>query len=280
MKTALSLSLLAATLGPALGPALAQAQSITPTESTILLYEQAGGFLLGAEKRVYTNYFNSLRTRFIGVEVALDYPAAAAGFELTIGCQMTRPDARVISGIWKIGMPIRTGSTHAVDANIMFGAGKEGWQTGIYKVTCAGPKPLGETFFQMSPGPSLLGDSEFRLKEVKFFPTGSALMPQAQREYQDRFSDSKATRIGIELTFLHPAGNKAGAVPIDCYVLPGVGRILGVMHGVYEFEATATGGSVAMGIGWDEPGHWSRGEYLAVCQIHGRPFAVERFTVW
>jgi hypothetical protein len=49
---------------------------------------------------------------------------------------------------------------------------------------------------------------------------------------------------------------------------------------VYQFEASATAGAVAMGLGWEQPGHWSKGEYLAICQIHGRPIAVERFMVW
>jgi len=276
MKPALKSLLIAGILSPAAAPA----QSITPTRTTILLYETAGGFVIGAEKRVYASYYNTLRTRYIGVEVTLDYPAAAAGFQLAIGCQMTRPDGKVIDGIWKIGMTIRAGSTHSVDANTMFGAGNAGWQTGMYKVTCAASRPLGEVDFQMSPGPSLLADTELRLKEVRFFPTGSTIMPLAQRKYQDRFSSAEATRVGIELSFLHPASTQGGAVPIDCYVLASIGRILGVMHAVYEFDKSATSGSVATGLGWDQPGQWSNGEYLAVCQIHGRPIAVERFTIW
>lgn len=276
MKAVLSRLLLAG----ALAPAVAQAQSITPTQATIGLYEQPPGFVLGAEKRVYTLYFNTLRTRSIGVEVTLDYPAAAVGFELTIGCQMTRPDGKIIDGIWKIGMPIKAGSTHSVDANTMFGAGKDGWQTGIHKVTCAASRLLGEVSFQMSPGPSLLADAEFRLKEVKFFPTGSKLNAPVERNYQDRFSGSEATRIGIELSFVHPGWTKSGAVPVDCYYLATTAWVLGTMSAVYELEPPASTGTVAMGQGWDQPGRWSKGDYLAVCQIHGRPIAVERFSVW
>jgi len=276
MRAALSRLLLAGTLAPA----LAQAQSITPTQVEIRLYEQAGGIVPGQSQRVYTNYFNTLRTRFIGVEVNLDYPAAAAGFELSIGCQMTRPDGKVISGLWKIGMTIKAGSTHATDANTMFGTGKDGWQTGIFKVSCSGSRPLGETQFQMSPGPSLMADGELRLKEVKFFPTGPKIQPAAERHYQDRFSGSEATRIGIELTFVSPGWTKSGAVPIDCYYMPTTGYILGVMNMVYNLEPGVTTGTAAIGLGWDQPGHWEKRDYLAVCQIHGRPIAVERFTVW
>ena len=86
MKPALKSLLIAGILSPAAAPA----QSITPTRTTILLYETAGGFVIGAEKRVYTSYYNTLRTRYIGVEVTLDYPAAAAGFQLAIGCHRLR----------------------------------------------------------------------------------------------------------------------------------------------------------------------------------------------
>jgi hypothetical protein len=275
MRTMLSRLMVAG----ALVPALAQAQSTTPTPATIRLYEQPSGNVLGAEKRVYTSYFNTLRTRYIGVEVTLEYPAAAESSRLSVGCQMTRPDGRAIDGIWKLGMTILAGSTSAVGANVMFGAGRDGWQTGIHKVTCAGAGPLGEVSFQMSPGPSLLADLELRLKEVRFFPTGPRINPIGQRSYQDQFSASEATRIGIELSFLHPGLTKGGAVPIDCYVLAGIGRILGVMNAVYEFEPASTSGSVAVGLGWDQPGQWARGDYLTVCQMHGRPIAVERFSV-
>ena len=194
MKTALSLSLLAGTV-----PVLAFAQSGVPTQATISVYEQPGGQVIGADKRIYTNYFNTLRTRFVAVAVTLEYPAAALASRLSVGCQMTRPDGRVIDGIWRIPLDIGAGSTRAVGANVMFGAGKDGWRTGVYKVTCAATSSLGITFFQMSPGPSLLGDLEFRLADVKFFLTAAQVAPAAQREYSNSFLASEATRIGIEL---------------------------------------------------------------------------------
>ena len=276
MNAALSRLILAGTLVPA----LVQAQSINLTRTTIRLFEQPSGFVLGAEKRVYTSYFNTLRTRYIGVEATLEYASAASSFKLGIECQMTRPDGRVSDGIWKIGVDIQAGSTRAVDANYLFGTGKEGWQPGIYKVTCAASRPLAETTFQMSPGPSLLADTEFRLKDVRFFPTGAEVTPLAERNYQDRFSGSEATRIGIELTFVYPGLSKSGEVPIDCYYLASTGYVLGTLSFIYKLEPPATSGSGALGLGWDQPGRWSKGDYLAICQIHGRPISVDRFTVW
>jgi hypothetical protein len=276
MKAALSRLILAGTLVPA----MVQAQSISLTRTTLRLFEQASGFVLGAEKRVYTSYFNTLRTRYIGVEATLEYAPAASTFKLGIGCQMTRPDGKVSDGIWKIGVTITAGSTRAVDANYMFAAGNDGWQTGVYKVSCSASRPVAETTFQMSPGPSLLGDTEFRLKDVRFFPTGAQLMASAERKYQDSFSSAEATRIGIELSFVYPGLSKSGEVPIDCYYLSSTGYSLGTMTVIYKLEPPATSGSGALGLGWDQPGRWSKGDYLAICQIHGRPISVDRFTVW
>jgi len=261
-------------------PAWAQAQSITPTGTTIRLFEQTSGGVLSAEKRVYTYYFNSLRTRYIGVEVTLEFAAAAASFRLAVGCQMTRPDGKVIEGIWKIPVDIQAGSTRAVGTNYLFGAGKDGWQAGIHKVTCSASRPLGETSFQMSPGPSLLASTEIRLSDVRFFPTGSKVTPLAERHYQDSFSGAEVTRIGIELSFVHPGLSSKGEVPIDCYYLASTGYVMGTLSFAYALEPPATSGTGAIGLGWDQPGKWAKGDYLAICQIHGRPISVDRFTVW
>jgi len=276
MNAVLSRLLLAGTLVPG----LVQAQSVNVTQTTLRLFEQPGGGVLGAERRIYTSFFNMLRTRYIGVEATLEYTAAATSFKLGISCQMTRPDGKVIDGIWKIGANIVAGSTRAVDANYLFGAGKEGWQAGVYKVTCSASRSLGETFFQMSPGPSLLADTELRLKEVKFFPTGTQLIAPSERRYLDRFSSAEATRIGIELTFVHPGLTKSGEVPVDCYYMPSTGYVLGTLSFTYKMEPPATSGTGGVGLGWEQPGHWTKGEYLAICQIHGRPISVDRFTVW
>jgi hypothetical protein len=264
---------------PAAAP-LVQAQSVNLTGSSIRLFEQGPGFVLGPERRIYTSYFNTLRTHYIGVEATLEYTPASAAFTLAIGCQMTRPDGTVIDGIFKIPARVAAGSTSAVDANALFGPGKAGWQPGIYKVTCSATRQIGETSFQMSPGPSLLADVELRLKGVQFFPTGARLTPQAERQYLDRFASAEATRIGIELSLVHAAPGRSGEIPIDCYYLTPSGVVLGTLNLEYQLEAAATGGTVARGIGWDQPGHWSKGDYLAVCQIHGRPISVDRFTVW
>ncbi|MGB5131981.1 MAG: hypothetical protein WBO00_05165, partial [Steroidobacteraceae bacterium] len=40
----------------------------------------------------------------------------------------------------------------------------------------------------------------------------------------------------------------------------------------------ATSGYAGLAMGWDSPGKWSDGYHTAVCNIRGRPVAVERFS--
>src|ERR1043166_3956036 len=130
---------------------------------------------------------------------------------------MTRPDGTVVPGLFRIGARIAAGSTRTDDANVMFAAGREGWQTGVYKVTCAASRPVGDASFQMSPGPSLLVELELRLKQVQFSPSGTRSSPPGQRAYLDTFSSAGAPRLGLELGFVQAAAGKRGEVPVDCY---------------------------------------------------------------
>ena len=261
-------------------PKVAPAQSITLKSGSIRLFAQPSGFVLGSEKRVYTSYFNSLRTQYVAVEATLEYAPATEAVTVSIGCSMTRPDGRVIDGIFKIPARIAAGSTRAVGANALFGPGKEGWQKGVYKVLCSASRPVDSTSFQMSPGPSLLGDSELRLASVKFFPTGKDLPAVAGRKYDDRFSSAETSRIAIELSFVHQAFAKDAETPIDCYLLNSASTVFGRLNFSYKPEPGATSGTAASWIGYDQPGKWPTGDYLAICQMHGRPISVDRFTVW
>src|ERR1043166_2031322 len=124
MKSVLGRSILALTLTPV----LLQAQSVNVTRTTLRLFEQSSGFVLGSEQRVYTYYYNTLRTRLVAVEATMEYAAAASTFQLSVGCQMTRPDGKVVDGIWKIGVTITAGSPRAWGWEKVFRGGREGWR--------------------------------------------------------------------------------------------------------------------------------------------------------
>ena len=110
--------------------------------------------------------------------------------------------------------------------------------------------------------------------------TSGALPARDQRQYATRFSGRKTSRIGVELEFTHAAADSAISIPVDCYYYPPNGRVMGPIIFNYEPAAHATNGYAALAMGWDKPGKWSDGYHTAVCNIRGRPVAIERFSVY
>ena len=193
-----------------------------------------------------------------------------------------RPDGRTVTGMFRIPVDIQAGKTVSTGANTMFGAGPSGrWTEGTYHVRCAaGARALGETTFQMTANPSDVAGAEVHVTAMRFFPTGAQLAVVTDRKYSDRFSPEQTTRIGVELSFAHPALGKATEIPVDCYYFAPTGRTMGPMSFSYQPAPDSTGGVAAMGIGWDQPRQWTGGNYTAVCRINGRPVAVGRFAVY
>jgi hypothetical protein len=266
-----------------LAPAPSSAQ-LNLTGATVRLYEQDGGFVLDESRRMYTTRFDALATRYIGVEIALTHAAATAGAagRVAVSCDEVTPDGRTITGMFKIPVDVQAGQTRSTGANTLFGGGRDGrWLEGSYRVRCSwGSRALGETAFQMTVNPSDVAGADVHATAIRFFPTGAQLTGLADRTYSDRFSPEETTRIGVELSFAHPALGKALEVPVDCYYLMPNGRTMGPMSFPYKPAPDSTRGQAAMGIGWDQPKQWPGGNYTAVCRINGRPVAVARFAVY
>jgi hypothetical protein len=254
------------------------------TGTTIRLYEQDGGFVLDESRRMYTTRFDAVTTLYIGVEVTLTHAAAPPGAagRLAVTCDEVLPDGRAIRGMFAIPVDIQAGKTLSTGANTLFGAGPPGrWPEGTYRVRCAGGgRALGETSFQMTANPPDVPGAAVRVTGIRLFPTGAQLPAAADRKYSDRFSPGTTTRIGVEVSFAHPALGKALEVPVDCYYFTPNGGTFGPMSFPYKPAPDSTSGHAAMGIGWDQPGQWPGGNYTAVCRINGRPVAVERFVLY
>src|ERR1051326_2044173 len=277
------------------------------TGTTIRLYEQDGGFVLDESRRMYTTRFDAVTTLYIGVEVTLTHAAAPPGAagRLAVTCDEVLPDGRAIRGMFAIPVDIQAGKTLSTGANTLFGAGPPGrgregthrgrspggggapagragrWPGGPYGVRGAGGGgALGETSFQMTATPPDVPGAAVRVTGIRLFPTGAQLPAAADRKYSDRFSPGTTTRIGVEVSFAHPALGKALEVPVDCYYFPPNGGTFGPMSFPYKPAPDSTSGHAAMGIGWDQPGQWPGGNYTAVCRINGRPVAVGRVVLY
>jgi hypothetical protein len=271
-------------MGLLLGGALpAAAQSLHLTNATLQFWEQDGGFLTSAGQRLYTYHFDATSSRYVGGLVTLTYDAVAAATSATISCTITLPDARTIDGMFRMAVRIPAGSSTATGENLLVGSGSNStWAPGVYTVRCGfvGGSPFVEGKFAMTASLPVVAGADVRVQGLQFFPTGPRTMAEASRKYTDRFEKDQATRIGVEVRFVHPALGKKVSVPVDCYYLAPNRVWFGPMSFSYETDPAATTGTGALGIGYDEPGHWDEGDYLALCQINGRPVATGWFKVW
>lgn len=174
---------------------------------------------------------------------------------------------------------------------------------GAYQVQCSGDGDvLVERTFQMASLAAIAGvrtalsnprfppsDAEVvkslavRVTQMRLFPAGSELPPSGERQYTSRFSAGQTAHIAVELEIEHTQSEEAIEIPFACiYSLIG-GQATEAFRFSYEAGqitlALRQHGYAAKGIGWDEPGHWPPGDYVAVCGIHGRPVAIEYFSV-
>ena len=279
MRSVLRIALLVSGVGClAAGDSKAQ---FTVTGASIRLYEQDGGFVLDEAKRMYSTRFDALRSRYVGVEVSLTHSAVTAIARFRVNCEEVQPDGKTIAGMLAIPVDIQPNQTHSTGANTLFGGGPTGiWQEGTYRVRCTGGnRALGETAFQMTVNPSDVAGAEVRVARLQLFPTGAALVPVAERKYDERFDRESTTSIGVELSFTHPALGRALEISVDCYYFTPNGQTIGPIPLAYKPSPQATSGNAALGIGWDQPGQWPGGNYTAVCLINGHPVAVQRFVV-
>lgn len=277
-----------AALGAAVAvAAFAQGQEmLLPTQVAIRLYEQGGGFVIGPEARSYTTWFDTVRTRRLGVEVSIVHVALPKPMQYSVACEMDRPDGKTVSGIFRIPVKVSAGEKQSSGANTLFGMpeGQE-WPAGTYTVRCSGDQlRLGETRIHFVRNPPDVADADIRVAGIRFFQIGKEIPAQDQRSYvamnqAGYFSSRTTSRIAVELEFRHPPLPKAVSVPVECFYFFPDGQFTPAIPLTYEAPAGQQNGQAARGIGWDEPGNWPLGVYSVMCQLAGHPVAFDRFRV-
>ena len=265
-------------LACALAAGTAQAQ-IAPTRSEIRLWEQEGNVVIPIERRLYSTRFDAGRSRFIGMEIAISHAPANTSAIFPLDCELRAPgDGR--SSSQKLGIEVATGANESRGVTLWNRAGDPAWAPGNYLVHCSGRgSVLGEVPFEVAMNPPDASEVDLHVTQIHLFPASGPLPTRDQRDYMTRFPARKTSRIGVELEFAHSPPGGAVSIPVDCYYYPPGGQAMGPISFNYEPQANATSGNAGLAMGWDSPGRWSQGRYTAVCNIRGRPVAVERFTV-
>jgi hypothetical protein len=272
------LQALSCLLACTLAAGTAQAQ-IAPTRSEIRLWEQEGNVVIPLERRLYSTRFDAGRIRFIGMEIAISHPPANASAIFPVDCELRAPDGGR-PGLQKLEIEVATGADDSRGVTLWNRAGDPAWVPGNYVVHCSGRgSALAEVRFEVAVNPPDAAEFNLRVTRIHLFPASGPLPARDQRDYMTKFSARKTSRIGVELEFTHSPPGGTASIPVDCYYYPPSGQPMGPISFNYEPRADATSGNAGLAMGWDNPGRWSQGQYTAVCNIRGRPVAMERFAV-
>ena len=243
----------------------------------VRLYE-SGGEAADRKTRVFTTTFDALTTRFVNLELELEYPAAARHTEFEVPCQIEGPDSAaripVVKGAIEPGW---TGSYHDVG----WGARNRGlWPEGTYRVTCRDQAVvLATAGFTVVKAAAAVGPLGASLTHLRFFQSLADRMPVENRLYGARF-DSRSTHwVKTEFGLVYPAVTAPVTFTVECvYTFPdGTLRPVSVER---RIPAGWTGSVHAQGIGWDQAGNWPPGIYRVACRSDGRDFAAGSFEVF
>lgn len=237
---------------------------------------ESGSDLPDRNERVLSTTFDALTTRYINIELDLEYPRASRSTGFEIPCRFDGPDSAVRTPTVKGTVdPGWSGSFHTSG----WGAPSRGvWPAGTYKVTCTGDgKVVVASEFTVAKAGAAVEALGASLTHLRFFHSLGERSPVETRRYGTRFDGRTARWIKAEFGLVYPAVAAPVTFVIDCtYTFPdGSTRAARVER---QVPAGWTGSVHAQGIGSDRPG-WPAGWYRVSCASGGRSFAAGSFEV-
>jgi|KBSSwiStaDraftv2_1062776.scaffolds.fasta_scaffold12394_5 hypothetical protein len=244
---------------------------------TALRLFESGGEVPDRKDRVITSTFDALTTRFINIELELEYPRAPRSIAFEIGCRFDGPDSTARTPTVRGSVdPGWVGSYHTAG----WGARNRGmWPEGTYKVVCQGDgKTVATSEFKVVRARAAVGALGASLTHLRFFQSQTERLPVETRRYGTRFDARSARWIKTEFGLVYPGAPAPVTFPVECkYTFPdGTVRPITVER---RIPAGWTGSVHAQGIGNDRPGSWPAGSYRVSCGNEGREFAAGSFEV-
>ena len=244
---------------------------------TAIRFFESGAELPDRRRRIVTTTFDALTTRFINLELELEYPPASRRTEFRVECRFAGPDTTartpVIQAVVEKGW---TGSFHTAG----WGARQNGgWPAGTYQVACTeeGQK-VAAASFEVVKRPAAIPSLGAAVTHFKFFESVAERLPVEPRLYGVRFDARSARWIKTEFGLVYPAAPSATTFGVECvYVFPD-----GSAHPVRLERRVQAGWTVSVhsaALGWDDPGHWPAGSYKISCWHNGNQIAAGEFEV-
>lgn len=242
----------------------------------VRFYESPGG-TVDQKARKVTTTFEARTTRFINVELDLEYPKAAKAVDFEVQCRATGADSTarvaVLKGSVQAGW---AGSYHTG----WWGSRERGlWPEGKYAVSCLeSGVPVASAEFTVVKSPPAIAALSAVPAGMRFYHSTAERLPVEPRRYSARFDSRSARWVKTELAFLYPPASAPVAFTLQCdYTFPdGTIRPARVERRV---PAGWTGSVHVLGVGWDQPGNWPAGAYKVSCQSDGRVFASGSFEM-
>lgn len=242
----------------------------------VRLFESAGA-PVDPKQRVVTTRFDGLTTRFINIELDLEYAKAARKTAFEVQCRYDGPDstarAPIIKGTVEAGW---TGSYHTA----WWGSPERGkWPEGSYRVSCREDgKVVATSEFTVVKNPPAIVALGAALTHLRLFHGTGERLPVEPRRYGTRFDSRTARWIKVEFGLLYPSVTTPTAFTVECaYTFPdGTIRPVRVERKV---PAGWTGSVHTQGVGWDQTGNWPVGTYRVSCRSDGREFGAASFDV-
>lgn len=228
------------------------------------------------DERFYMTQFDSATTKFITIELDLDYPKVPNTVTFSLQCEYVGPNSvasPVMNATIQAGW---SGSYHAAG----WGAKTRGsWAVGDYQVYCRdGQAVVARGSFKVTRDQYEFPEFKGVVTGFRFFEGPNTMPAVDTRKYALEFKNSSTRRIYFELGVDYPAAPSAQKVTVECrYDFPD-GRSFPVTV-TPSITAGWTGSYHAGGLGYDEPGKWVVGDYDVSCRYEGRLIAKGSFSI-
>jgi hypothetical protein len=232
--------------------------------ATAIRFFESGGAATAAKDRVFSTRFDALTTRFINLELELEYPKAVQRTGFQVECRFEGREGKTrtleLTGMIEPGW---TGSYHSGGV----GSTERGqWAPGIYKVSCREEGQLVAAaqleVVQAAAAVRALGAA---VVQLKFFQSLAERLPIETRRYSTRFEARSARWIKTEFALVYPPVTAPVSFVVECaYVFPdqSVKRV----RTERQIPAGWTGSVHVQGMAVEQ---WPVGRYAVSCWNNG-----------
>ena len=243
-----------------------------------LRFFESAGNIPAPKDRVVSKSFDALTTRFINLELELEYAKAAKQTPFVVECRYEGPAGASrtlsLSGTVEAGW---TGSYHAGGV----GSPERGaWAPGVYKVSCreAG-QVIAATQIEVVQSVAAVRKLGAAVVQMKFYQSLAERQPVETRRYSTRFDTQSARWIKTEFALVYPQVTAPVSFIVECaYVFPD--KSVKRVSVERQIPPGWTGSVHVQGIGRDSSARWPVGKYSVSCWNNTEKMAERTFEVF